>query len=164
MNYVAITKDEILQGEGLRVALWVSGCSIQCKGCHNHHYFDKNCGKLFDIDAWCDIEDQLDKDYIQGLTILGGNPTDDYNIDEVTAICKQVRNLYPHKDIWLYSGHSYSQIKDLEVMNYIDVLCEGPFIEELKDENTPWVGSTNQRVIDMKKTLEKGEIVLWQTL
>lgn len=164
MNYVAITKDEMLQGEGLRVALWVAGCNIRCSGCHNSAYWDKNFGKEFDIDTWCDIEDQLDKDYIQGLSILGGNPTDDYNIGTVTIICKQVKALYPKKDIWLYSGHLYEDIKDLEVMNYIDVLCDGPFIEELKDENTPWVGSTNQRVIDMNKTRICGEVVLWETL
>lgn len=159
MNYVAITKDEILQGSGLRVALWTSGCSIRCSGCHNSAYWDKDFGKEFDTDAWCEIEDQLDKDYIQGLSILGGNPTDDYNIEGVTRICKQVKNLYPKKDIWLYSGHLWENIKDLEVMKYIDVLCDGPFVEELADINYPFVGSTNQRIINVQESLKTNTIV-----
>lgn len=137
----------MLQGEGLRVALWVSGCEIHCKGCHNYHYWDKKCGKPFDDNAYKEICEQLDKDYIAGLTILGGNPTEIYNIPDVTALCKRVKQDYPHKNIWLYSGHEYKDLKDLELLKYIDVLVDGEFVEELADENYEWAGSTNQKVI-----------------
>ena len=162
MNYVAITTDEMLQGEGLRVALWTSGCEIRCKGCHNAHYWDKNCGKKFDEKAYREICNELDKWYITGLSVLGGNPTDSYNIECVTDICKKIKKLYPKKNIWLYSGHKYEYLKDFEFMKYIDVLIDGEFIEELKDNNLHWCGSSNQRVIDVKKTIEKKEIVLYE--
>ena len=162
MNYVAITTDEMLQGEGLRVALWTSGCEIRCKGCHNYHYWNKNFGKEFDNNAFNQICKELDKWYISGLSVLGGNPTDSYNIDCVTDICKKIKQLYPQKNIWLFSGHKYEYLKDLEIMQYIDVLVDGEFIEELKDNTLHWCGSSNQRVIDVKKTIESGKVILYE--
>lgn len=148
MKYVAITTDEMLQGEGLRVALWVSGCSLKCDGCHNKEYWDKDFGKVYDEeDVMNQIRKELDKDYIAGLTILGGNPTEIYNLSEVCLLCKRVKMEYPDKTIWLYSGHTYEYLKNLELLKYVDVLVDGPFIKELADENYPWAGSTNQRVI-----------------
>lgn len=164
LRYHDIQHDTMLQGEGLRVAIFFSGCEFRCKGCHNSIAWDRNSGIPFDTDAWCEIEDELDKDYIQGLSVLGGEPLTDYNRAEVTQLCKHAKAIFPKKDIWLYTGFLYEQVKDLEIMQYLDVLCEGPFIESLKDENVHWVGSTNQRVIDVKETLKKGEIVLWETL
>lgn len=162
MNYVTITTDEILQGEGLRVALWTSGCEIRCKGCHNYHYWDKNFGKKFDDDAFNQICKELDKEYISGLSVLGGNPTDSYNIDCVTDICKKIKQLYPQKNIWLFSGHKYEYLKDLEIIQYIDVLVDGEFIEELADINYPYAGSTNQRVIDIRKTIKEDKVILYE--
>lgn len=158
MNYVAITTDEILQGEGLRVALWCSGCQIRCKRCHNSHYWDKNCGKKFDEDAFNQICKELDKEYISGLSVLGGNPTDSYNIQCVTDICKRIKILYPQKNIWLFSGHKYEDLQHLEIMKYIDILVDGEFIENLKDNNLYWRGSLNQSVIDVKT----GKIILYE--
>ena len=124
--------------------------------------FGKNFGKKFDENAYCEICNELNKWYISGLSILGGNPTEDYNIECVTEICKRVKKDYPKKNIWLYSGHTYEYLKDFEFMQYIDVLVDGEFIEELTDINYPFAGSTNQRVIDVKKTIEKGKIILYE--
>lgn len=162
MKYVAITKDEMLQGEGLRVALWVSGCEVRCKGCHNAGYWDKNFGIVFDGNAILEIYDQLSKPYIAGLSILGGNPTEDYNINDVCHLCSMVKRDFPDKTIWVWSGHVWEQIKNLPFLEFVDVLCDGEYIEALADVNYHWCGSTNQRVIDVQKSLETGEVILYE--
>lgn len=162
MRYYAITKDEILQGSGLRVALWVAGCEQKCVGCHNPHTWNKDGGKIFDLQACIELFEELRKPYISGITILGGNPTEEYNLFVVTELCKDIRNSFPDKTIWIYSGHTYEQLKDLELLKYIDVLVDGKFVEELCDETYHWAGSTNQRVIDIAKTLNTGEVVLYE--
>lgn len=163
MKYYAITKDEMLQGEGLRVALWVAGCEQKCKGCHNPHTWDKDRGKVFDLQACVELFEELSKPYISGITILGGNPTEDYNIFFVTELCKDIKNSFPNKTIWIYSGHLWEELKDLELLKYIDVLVDGKFVEELRDETYHWAGSTNQRVIDVKSSLSKKEVVLYES-
>lgn len=163
MNYLAITKDEMLQGSGLRVALWVSGCEQHCKGCHNAYSWDRNLGKKFGLEAILEIYKELDKDYIAGLSILGGNPTEEYNIETITILCKYVKKNYPNKNIWVYSGHTFEELKNFELLKYIDVLVDGKFIEELADIKYPYAGSTNQRLIDIPKTLKYGKIILINT-
>lgn len=161
MKYYAITKNEMVNGDGLRVCLWVAGCERKCKGCHNAYTWDKDGGKVFDLQACLELFEELNKPYVSGITILGGNPTEEYNLFVVTELCKDIKNSFPNKTIWVYSGHNWEDIKDLEMMKYIDILVDGEYIEELSDINYHWAGSTNQRVIDVKASLKKNEVVLY---
>lgn len=163
MNYHDIQHDTMLQGSGLRVALFVSGCDKEpkCKGCHNAIAWNKDSGIPFDNNAKQEIFEQLDKDYIAGVTFLGGEPLASYNISEITVLAINIKCFYPNKNIWCYTGKNWEEVKHLLIMNYIDVLCEGEFIEELADVNYPYVGSTNQRLIDVQKSLKTGEVILY---
>lgn len=151
MNYVAITKDDMNNGEGLRVVLWVAGCNHNCKGCHNPSTHDVNAGFKFTKGTLEEIIEYLKQEYIQGLTLSGGDPLHPNNRNEVTRICKIIKKELPKKDIWLYTGYKYEEIKHLEVMQYIDVLIDGRYVKELADINYEWAGSTNQKVIRLKK-------------
>lgn len=153
MNYHDITKEDMLNGEGLRVVLWVSGCDHHCKGCQNPITWDKNSGLLFDEKAEKELFDALNKSYIDGITFSGGDPLFPENRKEVFRLIKKCRKLYPEKTIWLYTGYLWEEIKDIEEIALVDVIAEGEFIENLKDNNIHWVGSTNQRVIKVKESL-----------
>jgi len=160
MNYHNITHDDMLNGEGLRVVLWVAGCENNCKGCQNPETHDPNGGIPFDIEAGMEIAQSAMHSHCAGLTISGGDPLYPGNVAEVTTICKDFKDSFPDKTVWLYTGYTWEQVKDYEVMQYIDVLCEGRFVEELADENCKWVGSTNQRVINVPESLKLGKLVL----
>lgn len=161
MKYHNITKDDMNNGDGLRVVLWVSGCNHACLECHNQITWDPNCGLEFDEPAKNEIFAELEKDYVSGLTLSGGDPLFPSNVETVTNFAKQVKEKYPNKTIWLYTGYLFEQIKDHEILKYIDVLVDGPFVVKLKDNNAHWKGSTNQRVIEVKNTLKSGKIVLF---
>lgn len=161
MNYHNITKDDMLNGDGLRTVLWVSGCRLHCKNCQNPETWDYNSGILFDDKAGKELFDSLNHDYISGITFSGGHPLDPNNYQTVLDLCKKFRSVFDNsKTIWIYTGYTWEQVKDLEIMQYIDVLVDGAFIEELKDEKLYWRGSSNQRVVDVQKTLQTGQIVL----
>ena len=160
MNYHDIKHDDQLNGDGLRVTLFVSGCSLHCKNCQNPQTWDKDDGILFDEKAKQEIFDELKKDYISGITLSGGHPIEPYNILEITNLCKEIKTNYPKKTIWLYSGWCYENIKDLEIMDYVDVLVDGPYIDSQRDISLKWRGSSNQRVIDIKKSKQCGKVVL----
>lgn len=164
MYYHNIDHCDMLNGDGIRVSLWVSGCSLHCKGCQNPQTWDFNSGIPFDSEALQELYDALDKEYIQGLTLTGGNPMD--NMPEVLHICRTVKERFPDKDIWLYSGYTLEQILQWEVgvciLEYVDVLVDGPYIEEQRDISLKWVGSKNQRVINLKETLKQGKIITLQ--
>lgn len=162
MRYHNITKDDMLNGDGLRVVLWVSGCSHCCKECHNPITWDPNGGLEFDDAAKQEIFAELDKDYVHGITFSGGDPLHVSNAYDVTELAKEIRERYPNKTIWLYTGSRWEEICHMKVLQYIDVLCDGEFMVDLKDANAHWVGSTNQRVIDVPKTLAEGEVVLYE--
>lgn len=147
MNYHGIEPDSMLNGDGLRVVLWVSGCSHHCKGCQNPQTWGANTGKYFDDRAEKELFEELNKKYCAGITFSGGDPLYSDNISTVTRLAKRIKQELPNKTIWLYTGYLYEQVKDLEVMQYVDVLVDGEFVESLKDENYNWAGSTNQRVI-----------------
>lgn len=147
MNYHNITKNDYLQGDGVRVALWVAGCSHHCKGCHNPETWDENGGIPFDNEAKKELFKALNKPYIDGITYTGGDPLYPANTATITKLAKEIRKKFPDKTQWLYTGFSYEDIKDLEIMKYLDVVAEGPYIEELRSPDLPWVGSSNQRVI-----------------
>ena len=160
MKFHNITKCDMLNGDGIRVVLWVSGCSHACPDCHNKITWDPNCGVEFDEKAKQEIFDELSKDYISGLTFSGGDPLFKSNVNEVTNFAREVKEKFKDKTIWLYTGYKYEEIKDLEILKYIDVLVDGEFVKELKDVNMHWAGSTNQKIIDVKQSLLKNQIVL----
>lgn len=143
----------MLNGDGLRVVLWVSGCSHHCKGCQNPITWDPNDGLLFDQEAKEEIFAELDKSYVSGLTLSGGDPLFPGNRSAITALVKEVKDKYPTKTIWLYTGFSWEEIMDLELIPYVDVVVEGKFVEELKDTTLHWKGSSNQRVIHVAEAL-----------
>ncbi len=161
MRYHNITKDDMLNGDGLRVVLWVSGCDHCCEECQNPITWDPNGGLDFDDDAKQEIFEQLDKSYISGITFSGGDPLFMDNRTAVTAFAKEIKEKYPDKTIWMYTGYSYETVCDLEVMNYVDVLVDGEYEKALRDVNACWRGSTNQRVIKVQDSKAKGEIVLF---
>lgn len=161
MNYHNITKDDMLNGDGLRVVLWVAGCSHACKECHNPITWDVNGGLPLDEDAERELFAALDKDYISGLTFSGGDPLHPSNRDAVTALAKKAKTLFPDKTIWLYTGFDWEAVRSLAIVPYLDVIVDGRFRIELKDTKLHWKGSSNQRVIDVPATLAQGEIVLY---
>ena len=161
MNYHNITKDDMLNGEGLRVVLWTAGCTHHCKNCHNPITWDITGGIPFDEAAEKELYEALDKPHVDGITFSGGDPLHPLNREEVARLIKKTRENYPNKTIWLYTGYLYEEVKDFEGLPYLDVLIDGEFVEELKDERLHWVGSSNQRIIDVQKTLKTGEIVIY---
>lgn len=175
MNYLKIDKASINNGLGVRVVLWVSGCSIHCKGCQNPESWDMNAGQIFDGSAKNELLEALSKPYIDGLTLSGGHPLEYENLPDTYALIKVCRQRFPQKSIWLYTGYVLSK-NDFDttvdigwdnglLRNYIitmcDVVVDGPYIEELRDITLKFRGSSNQRLIDVKKTIEMGEIVLY---
>ena len=162
MNYATIKKFDIANGPGVRVSLVVSGCRHHCKNCFNKEAWDFNYGKYFSCEIIDEIYKAMKSYYINGLTILGGDPMEPENRHSVLRLSKIIKGLYPNKTIWIYTGYLYEDLKDLEIMKYIDVLVDGPFIEELKDISLQFKGSSNQRIIDIPETRKSGEIKLWR--
>lgn len=147
MNYHNIVHCDMRNGTGLRVTLFVSGCNHHCKGCHNPQTWDPNSGIEFDEAAKQELFAELNKDYISGVTFSGGDPLFPQNREVILSLCKEIKTLYPNKNIWLYTGYKYEQVKHLEILKYIDVLIDGKYVEKLRSVNLPWVGSSNQKVI-----------------
>lgn len=179
INYHNVTTDDMLNGTGLRVVLWVSGCENHCKCCQNPQTWNVDSGILFTQDIFEELCHELSKDYISGITFSGGDPLHPNNVHSVLNLCKTIKEKFPTKTIWLYTGYTFEQIyyvpgyfmtQDVDpirdwrndVLQYVDVLVDGKFMEELSDINYPWAGSTNQRVIDVQKTLANSEIVLYE--
>ncbi len=210
MNYLRIDKEDVCNGEGLRVVLWLSGCSHKCKGCQNPQTWDANSGIPFDESAKEELFRELDKDYISGLTLTGGDPLFEGNLDGVLELVTEVnkryntpqdrtyvkdknnnilmsfpdkiRLSYPKKSIWLYTGYIWEKIigirhenqfedlgngygqltKRAEIVMNCDVLVDGQYIDSQRDITLPYRGSSNQRLINIQQSLQKGEIVLWK--
>ncbi|SFG52599.1 anaerobic ribonucleoside-triphosphate reductase activating protein [Lachnospiraceae bacterium C7] len=170
MNYAAVKYCDIANGLGCRSVLFVSGCRNHCEGCFQPETWDFGYGKPFDEALQQEILKSLEPDYIKGLTLLGGDPFEEENQKDLLPFIRKVKEKYPDKDIWAYTGYVFDE--DLqpggrkhtndtdELINLIDILVDGPFVQELKDITLKFRGSSNQRVIDIKNTLEKGEIVL----
>lgn len=161
MRYHNITKDDMLNGDGLRVVLWVAGCSHCCKECHNPITWDPNGGIPFDRKAKEEIFAELDKSYISGLTLSGGDPLYPGNRMDVEELVKEVRSRYPEKTIWLYTGGMWEREKRRSLVKYLDVMVDGEYECDKRDTQLHWRGSSNQRVIDVQKSLESGETVLY---
>jgi anaerobic ribonucleoside-triphosphate reductase activating protein len=167
VNYATIKPYDIANGPGVRVSLFISGCRRKCPGCFNEEAWDFGYGQKFTDETMVDILKQLESDNISGLSILGGDPLEPENINNVTAICVTAKlhmrnNNLSDKSIWLWSGYSWNDVKDLEVMRHIDVMVDGPFIQSKKNLSLAFRGSSNQRIIDVQKSLEAGEVVLWE--
>ena len=168
MNYHNITTDDMLNGDGLRTVLWVSGCTFNCPNCQNPQTHSFDSGRPFTDDTMEELIEDLDKPYISGLTLSGGHPLEPQNIPVVYNIVKTVKEKFPDKTIWIYTGYTYEDIyreyqrwESLEcnsicafdVIKLCNVLVDGRYIDELRDISLPWRGSSNQRVIDVKATL-----------
>ncbi len=160
MRYHDITKNDMKNGDGLRVVLWVSGCGHHCPGCQNPLTWDPDIGLEFDEAAYQEIAMQLQEDYVSGLTLSGGDPLFPGNRDSVEDLIKRVKKEFPDKTVWMYTGYDWDVVKGLSLLSSIDILVDGRYMEEQRDTNLPWRGSKNQRVIDVKRSLESGEVVL----
>ena len=146
MRYHNILHDDMRNGDGLRVVLFVSGCNHHCPGCQNPVTWDPYDGLEFGIKEVAEICEQMSKDYISGITISGGDPLHLDNRNDITRLCKFLKRGYPNKTIWCYTGYLFEQVKDIPAMEYIDVLVDGPFMEALADVQYHWAGSSNQRI------------------
>ena len=162
MNYNKIRKMDIADGEGIRVSIFFQGCDFHCKNCFNEETWDWNTGKEFTDEEIDKIIDLAKFDHINGLSILGGEPMHPKNIEGATKLAKRFREVYPNKTIWAWSGFLFDEyINKKEISKYLDVLVDGQFVEELRNPNLKWRGSSNQRVIDVQKSLKEGKVVLY---
>ncbi len=171
MHYADIKQFDIANGPGIRISLFVSGCNHHCKGCFNEVAWDFNYGTIFTEETITTIIKYLDSPHIAGLTLLGGEPMEPVNQKELLPLVKRVKETYPDKTIWCYTGFLFD--KDIievmvdkvpqtkELLSYFDVIVDGKFVEELKNVNLRFKGSSNQRTILVKESLESGNIVLW---
>lgn len=160
MNYCDIKHDDMLNGDGIRVTLFVAGCNHHCVNCQNPQTWDPNYGIPFKMEDYMEICNELSKDYVSGITLSGGDPLFPENRETIKLLVNNLKIAFPEKTIWLYTGYLFEEIKGLDFIHNIDVLVDGLFIESQKDVKLHWVGSANQRVIDIKKTFDKGNIVL----
>ena len=169
MNYAEIKNCDIANGPGVRVSLFVSGCTHRCKGCFNQIAWDFDYGEPFTEEVMDRILDMLRPSYVRGLTLLGGEPFDPRNQPEVVKLLRRVKTELPEKSIWAFSGYLFE--KDIlsgrlgdtsEYLSYLDVLVDGPFILAKKNLSLRFRGSENQRLIDIPASLKAGEVILWQ--
>lgn len=160
MNYMEIKEYDIANGEGVRVSLWVAGCEHQCTGCHNPHTWNHLNGKEFTIDELIELERILSKDNIAGISFTGGDPLSANNRDMIYYISTYLKKHCPTKTQWLWTGYLWEDIKHLPIMNNIDVLIDGKYEQDKRDITLKWRGSSNQRVIDVQKSLLLKEVIL----
>ena len=169
MNYAAIKNCDIANGPGVRVSLFVSGCTHRCPGCFNEVAWDFHYGEPFTQQTIDSILDMLRPSYIKGLTLLGGEPFEPENQGAIVELLRQIKKEMPEKSIWAFSGYLFDRdilsgrLGDTkEYLSYLDVLVDGPFILEKKNLSLRFRGSENQRLIDVPASLASGEVVLWQ--
>lgn len=185
MNYIKISKYDTSNGTGVGVVLWVAGCSCHCKNCHNPQTWNFDAGTPFTEETMQELIENLNKPYISRITYSGGHPLERQNIKAISEITSEIRRRYPDKSQWLYTGYTWEFLMGtlldrttetniynisihqyyyyiLEVLNNIDILVDGEYIDELRDISLPFRGSSNQRIIEVKKSLELNKIILWQ--
>ena len=161
MNYATIKPLDIANGAGVRVSLFVSGCRRHCKGCFNQEAWDFNYGEKFSWETVHELERLVMNTNVSGLSILGGDPFEPENREWVEALCAYIKCNCPGKDIWVWTGYEFEDLRDLPVMRYIDVLVDGPFVEDLKDLRLKYRGSSNQRIINVQASLKHGCAIRW---
>ena len=149
----------LVDGPGVRFVVFMQGCRMRCRYCHNPETWDAEGGIPFDQAAKAELFAELEKDYISGITFSGGDPLFPANRDTVGALCKEIRRRFPDKTIWMYTGYRWEQIEELDVLDAVDVLVDGRFEQALADTGLHWRGSSNQRLIDVKRTRAAHEIV-----
>ena len=166
MNYHNITYPDMNNGDGLRVVLWLSACSHYCKNCQNQQTWNANSGVTFDHSAKEELFSELQKDYISGITFSGGDPLHKNNVDELLNLIIEIKKGFPSKNIWLYTGFTWEEIFKStykirqQIVSECDVLVDGKYVDELRNPSIHWVGSANQRVIDVQKSLKENKVVL----
>ena len=161
MRYNKIRKMDISNGPGIRVSIFMQGCAFHCKNCFNSETWPFDGGEEFNDDVINKVLDLCNSPHIVGLSVLGGEPMHPKNIEGTTKLAKAFKSKYPDKTLWIWSGFLFDKdLKDKEVLNYVDVLVDGQYKDELHDFRLKWRGSSNQRVIDVQKSLKKNEIVL----
>ena len=174
MNYATIKKRDIANGIGVRVSIFVSGCTHRCKNCFNKEAWDFSYGEKYTDETEALILSYLEPSFVNGLSLLGGEPFEPQNQKELVGLLRKVKEKYPKKDVWCYTGYLFElqllsdsrarcEYTD-EMLSYIDILVDGPFVEEEKDITLQFRGSRNQRVIDVKRSLSENTVVLWDRL
>lgn len=163
MNYHNITKADMLNGDGVRVVLWVAGCSHHCHKCQNPETWDVKGGIPFDESAVAEIFTELEHDWCDGLTLSGGDPLHVENRDTVLKLCSTIKERFPNKTIWCYTGYEWDAVKNIPGIEKIDILIDGKFDIMRADIKYPWAGSTNQRVIDVTKSLSERRVILYES-
>lgn len=170
MRYASMRNLDISNGENIGVSLFVQGCHFHCNNCFNSETWDFEGGYSWTEKATKDFLNLINRSYIKRVSILGGEPLTSRNVEEIFHLISTIRNLFPTKTIWLYTGFTWEQIMNptnsddilrKEIVSQCDVVVDGEYIDELRDITLKWRGSSNQRVIDVKKSIEKGEVVLW---
>lgn len=160
MNFATIKEVDIANGPGVRVSLFVSGCTHHCKGCFNSEAWDFNFGSPFTKQVEDRIMNALDRQWIDGLSLLGGEPFEPEHQEALLGLLERVHRELPTKTVWAYSGYKFAKIKDSPLLKYVDVLVDGKFMQRKKNISLQFRGSENQRVIDVKKTFETGKVVI----
>ena len=165
MNYAQMRSMDISNGTGIGVSLFTQGCDLKphCKGCFNSEAWDFNGGKKWTIDTKNKLLELLDKPYISRCSILGGEPLAKQNVEEVYKLCKEIKDKFPEKKIWLYSGYQYESLKreQFKILFFVDILVDGRYEESLKDPILKFRGSSNQRVISIPETLKQNKVILY---
>lgn len=162
MRFADITTCDIANGKGIGVVLWCQGCSLNCPGCQNKCTHADAEGREFTKKEEDLILKELQRPHIKRLTLSGGHPLESYNIEACLALCKRVRTELPDIEIWCYTGYLWEDVKDFELMRYVDVLVDGPYVERLRDISIPWRGSSNQRIIDVRASLKNKNVILYK--
>lgn len=170
MRYASVKKCDVANGTGIRVSIFVSGCHHHCKGCFNSDAWDFNFGKEYDEETEESILKELDKSYIQGLSLLGGEPLEYVNQKGLLSLVKKAKERHPEKTIWCYTGYKFDDdvMGDMfnkwpetkELVSNFDIVVDGKYDEDLRDLNLKFKGSSNQRIIDVQKTLKNNEVIL----
>ena len=160
MRYHNITKDDMLNGDGLRVVLWVAGCGHHCDECQNPVTWNPDGGIPFGPADKEELFTELGKSYVSGITFSGGDPLFPSNEPEILTLAKEIRETFPNKTIGLYTGYLWEYVKTREIAQYVDVLVDGEYVKQLRDTKLYWRGSANQRVIDVPESLSSGKVVL----
>lgn len=167
MRYHNITHDDMLNGEGIRVVLWVAGCEHHCEDCHNPITWNPQGGKLFTVNEMDEIDAELSKDYVAGVTFSGGDPLHPENRELIWNLIIHFKLGNLDKTVWMYTGYTWEEIikddKLYKCIEHVDVLVDGKFEKELVDKKYKWAGSKNQRVIDVQKSIKKGKVVLYES-
>ena len=165
MNYYKIFPMDTTNGIGIRVILWICGCTLKCKNCHNQELQSFSSGTLFTDETKQKLFKSLDKPYIDGITLTGGHPFEEQNLLEVLQLVKEIKEKFPKKTIWIYTGFTWEEILSnptiKQILQYTDVLVDGRYIEEQRDLSLNWRGSKNQRVIDVQQSLQRNKIILY---